>query len=201
VCFIDPYQGFVMAKFTRENLKFGKVAVLYDQAQAYSKGLKDDFIKSFKEMGGEIASEQAYTGGDQDFSAQLTTIKGTSPEAIFLPGYYTDVGNVALQARKLGRQRHAPRRRRVGLRQTHGDRRRGHRGCLLLEPLLPRGAAARGAGIREEVPGEVQPGARRPRRARVRLRASAGRGHGPVPLASAARTSPLRSPRPATSRA
>lgn len=102
VCFIDPYQGFVMAKFTRENLKFGKVAVLYDQAQAYSKGLKDDFIKSFKEMGGEIVSEQAYTGGDQDFSAQLTTIKGTSPEAIFLPGYYTDVGNVALQARKLG---------------------------------------------------------------------------------------------------
>jgi len=102
VCFIDPYQGFVMAKFTRESLKLGKVAVLYDQGQAYSKGLKDDFIKSFKEMGGEIVSEQAYTGGDQDFSAQLTTIKGTQTEAIFLPGYYTDVGNVALQARKLG---------------------------------------------------------------------------------------------------
>ena len=102
VCFIDPYQGFVVAKFSRENLKLGNVAVLYDQAQAYSKGLKDDFIKSFKEMGGTIAAEQAYNGGDQDFSAQLTTIKGTKPEAIFLPGYYTDVGNIALQARKLG---------------------------------------------------------------------------------------------------
>lgn len=102
VCFIDPYQGFVVAKFSRENLKLNNVAVLYDQAQAYSKGLKDDFIKSFKEMGGTITSEQAYTGGDQDFSAQLTTIKGTKPEAIFLPGYYTDVGNIALQARKLG---------------------------------------------------------------------------------------------------
>lgn len=102
VCFIDPYQGFVVAKFSRENLKLSNVAVLYDQAQAYSKGLKDDFIKSFKEMGGTVPSEQAYTGGDQDFSAQLTTIKGTKPEAIFLPGYYTDVGNIALQARKLG---------------------------------------------------------------------------------------------------
>jgi branched-chain amino acid transport system substrate-binding protein len=102
VCFIDPYQGFVVAKFARENLKLANVAVLYDQAQAYSKGLKDDFIKSFKEMGGAVPSEQAYTGGDQDFSAQLTTIKGTNPDAIFLPGYYTDVGNVALQARKLG---------------------------------------------------------------------------------------------------
>lgn len=102
VCFIDPYQGFVVAKFARENLKLANVAVLYDQAQAYSKGLKDDFLKAFKEMGGTIVAEQAYTSGDQDFSAQLTTIKGAKPEAIFLPGYYTDVGNVALQARKLG---------------------------------------------------------------------------------------------------
>ncbi len=102
VCFIDPYQGFVVAKFARENLKLENVAVLYDQAQAYSKGLKDDFVKSFTEMGGKITSEQAYTGGDQDFSAQLTTIRGTNPQAIFVPGYYTDVGNIALQSRKLG---------------------------------------------------------------------------------------------------
>ncbi len=102
VCFIDPYQGFVMAKFARENLKLTNVAVLYDQAQAYSKGLKDDFLKAFKEQGGNIVAEQAYTAGDQDFSAQLTTLKGAKPEAIFMPGYYTDVGNIALQARKLG---------------------------------------------------------------------------------------------------
>ncbi|MCK6527416.1 ABC transporter substrate-binding protein [Myxococcota bacterium] len=102
VCFIDPYQGYVMAKFSRENLKYDTVAVLYDQGQAYSKGLKDDFIKSYTAMGGKIASEQAYTGGDQDFSAQLTNIRAARPQAVFVPGYYTDVGNIALQARKLG---------------------------------------------------------------------------------------------------
>ena len=102
VCFIDPFQGWVVAKFSRDNLKLTKIATLYDQGQAYSKGLKDDFKKAFTEMGGQVTTEQAYTGGDQDFSAQLTTIRGTNPEAIFLPGYYTDVGNIALQARKLG---------------------------------------------------------------------------------------------------
>jgi len=102
VCFIDPYQGYVVAKFTSENLKRTRVAVLYDQGQAYSKGLKDDFRKAFEALGGQVVTEQAYTGGDQDFSAQLGNIKAASPEAIFVPGYYTDVGNIALQARKLG---------------------------------------------------------------------------------------------------
>ena len=102
VCFIDPYQGYVIAKFASENLKHTKVAVLYDQAQAYSKGLKDDFRKAFEAVGGQIVTEQAYSGGDQDFSAQLGNIKAAAPEAIFVPGYYTDVGNIALQARKLG---------------------------------------------------------------------------------------------------
>ena len=102
VCFVDSFQGYVMAKFAHDTLKAKKVAILFDQGQAYSKGLKDDFKKAFSGMGGVITTEQAYTGGDQDFSAQLTTIRGTSPDAIYLPGYYTDVGNVALQARKLG---------------------------------------------------------------------------------------------------
>ncbi len=102
VCFIDPFQGYVVAKFARENLKATKVAVLYDQAQAYSKGLRDEFIKHFKSMGGEIVADQAYSGGDQDFSAQLTTIRQAGPQAIFVPGYYTEAGNIALQARKLG---------------------------------------------------------------------------------------------------
>lgn len=101
VCFIDPFQGFVVAKFAHENLKAKKVAILFDQAQAYSKGLKDDFKKSFESMGGTVVSEQAYNGGDQDFSAQLTSIRSTSPDAIFVPGYYTDVGNISLQARRL----------------------------------------------------------------------------------------------------
>lgn len=102
VCFLDPFQGWVEAKFARENLKAQKAAILYDQTQAYSKGLKDYFKKSFEEMGGTVTTEQAYSGGDQDFSAQLTTIRQTTPELLFMPGYYTDAGNIAIQVRKLG---------------------------------------------------------------------------------------------------
>lgn len=102
VCFIDPFQGFVGAKFVKENLKAKKVAVLFDQSQAYSKGLKDDFLKAAKKFELEVTSEQAYNEGDQDFSAQLTSIRETSPDAIYVPGYYTEVGNIAVQARKLG---------------------------------------------------------------------------------------------------
>lgn len=102
VCFLDDFQGYAMAKFAFDELKAKKVAILYDQAQTYSKGLADFFSKSFRELGGQITTEQAYTGGDQDFSAQLTTIRGTNPDAIYVPGYYTDAGNVALQVRRLG---------------------------------------------------------------------------------------------------
>lgn len=102
VCFTDDQQGYALAKFARENLKLSKAAILYDQTQAYSKGLRDDFSRVFKEMGGAIVAEQTYSGGDQDFSAQLTTIKGANAEILFAPGYYTDGGNIALQARKLG---------------------------------------------------------------------------------------------------
>lgn len=102
VCFIDPFQGFAGAKFAREQLKVTKAAILYDQAQAYSKGLRDEFAKHFKAMGGEIVADQAYSSGDQDFSAQLGTIRDGGAEVIYVPGYYTEVGNIALQARKLG---------------------------------------------------------------------------------------------------
>jgi branched-chain amino acid transport system substrate-binding protein len=102
VCFLDPFQGWVEAKFARENLKAQKAAILYDQAQAYSKGLKDYFKEAFEKMGGTVTTVQAYTGGDQDFSAQLTTIRETKPDLIFVPGYYTDAGNVSIQVRKLG---------------------------------------------------------------------------------------------------
>jgi branched-chain amino acid transport system substrate-binding protein len=102
VCFLDDFQGWVEAKFAHDELKAKKAALLYDQAQAYSKGLKDYFKKSFTEMGGTIGTEQAYSGGDQDFSAQLTTIRDANVDIILVPGYYTDVGNIILQARKLG---------------------------------------------------------------------------------------------------
>ena len=102
VCFLDPYQGWVEAKFARDNLKAQKAAILYDQTQAYSKGLTDYFKKEFEGMGGTITTEQAYSGGDQDFSAQLTTIRETRPDVIFVPGYYTEAANISIQVRKLG---------------------------------------------------------------------------------------------------
>lgn len=102
VCFIDPFQGYVVAKFTKDNLSLNNVAILYDQTAPYSKGLRDEYRKHFEKMGGKIVADQAYSGGDQDFSAQLNTIRAANPQAIFVPGYYTDVGNIALQARKLG---------------------------------------------------------------------------------------------------
>lgn len=102
VCFIDPDQGYAGAKFAYENLNARKVAVLYDQKQAYSVGLKNNFEQWFKKLGGVITSSQAYSGGDSDFSAQLTSIRDTQPDAVYVPGYYTDVGSLAIQARRLG---------------------------------------------------------------------------------------------------
>ncbi|MGZ3459992.1 MAG: ABC transporter substrate-binding protein [Archangium sp.] len=102
VCFIDPFQGYVMAKFARDNLKLNQVAVLQDNKSAYSVGLTDVFSRKFSEMGGAIVSNESYSKGDTDFRAQLTAIKKTKPEALFVPGYYTDVGIIARQARELG---------------------------------------------------------------------------------------------------
>jgi branched-chain amino acid transport system substrate-binding protein len=104
VCFIDPFQGWVCAKFAREYgpLKATKAAILFDQASPYAVGLRNEFEKSFTNLGGKIVSKQAYQEGDQDFSAQLTAIGTSQPDVIFVPGYYTDVGNIAIQARKLG---------------------------------------------------------------------------------------------------
>lgn len=104
VCFIDPFQGTVCAKFAREHegLKANKAAILTDQASPYSVGLQEEFEKAFVAMGGTIVTKQTYQAGDQDFSAQLTSIRGSEPDIVFVPGYYTDAGNIALQARKLG---------------------------------------------------------------------------------------------------
>lgn len=102
VCFIDPFQGFAGAKFAREELKAKTAAILVDQAQAYAVGLSEQFEQNFVKMGGTIASTQRYSGGAQDFTAQLTAIRAAKPDVIYVPGYYTDVGNIAIQARKLG---------------------------------------------------------------------------------------------------
>ncbi len=102
VCFIDPFQGPVMARFTWDNLKLKKVAVLKDLKSDYSLGLAEFFVKKFKELGGEITSEQTFQTGDSDFKGQLTRIRSTNPDAIFIPAYYTEVGLIARQVRQLG---------------------------------------------------------------------------------------------------
>jgi branched-chain amino acid transport system substrate-binding protein len=102
VCFIDPFQGLVMAKFATNTLKLKNVAVLRDIKNDYSVGLADVFVENFTKMGGKIVADESYSEGDTDFSAQLTAIKSDNPQAIFVPGYYTEVGLIARQARKLG---------------------------------------------------------------------------------------------------
>jgi branched-chain amino acid transport system substrate-binding protein len=102
VCFIDGFQGYVVAKFAHDHLHATRVGILYDQQQAYSKGLAREFDRAFRALGGTITTRQAYTGGDINLSAQLQSLKDTDPQAIFLPGYYNDAGNISIQARKLG---------------------------------------------------------------------------------------------------
>jgi branched-chain amino acid transport system substrate-binding protein len=102
VCFIDPFQATVMSKFALNSMKVKRVALLIDQKNAYSTGLADNFKKVFTEMGGEIIEEQKYSNGDKDFKAQLTAIKAKNPEAVFIPGYYTDVNLISIQAREIG---------------------------------------------------------------------------------------------------
>jgi len=102
VCFIDPFQGLVIAKFATNTLKVKNAAILRDIKNDYSVGLADFIADNFKKMGGNIVANESYSEGDTDFSAQLTSIKSKNPEAIFVPGYYTEVGLVARQAKKLG---------------------------------------------------------------------------------------------------
>ena len=101
VCFIDPFQGTVMAKFALSK-GWKKVAVLTDVKQDYSVGLAEFFTKGFTAGGGQIVKEQKYSTGDKDFKPQLTSIKVTHPDAIFIPGYYGEVALIGKQARLLG---------------------------------------------------------------------------------------------------
>src|SRR5215510_13456483 len=101
-CFIDPFQGAVMAQFAAEELKAKRLAILFDFKQDYSVGLAEFFRETVKKNGGEIVADERYTSGDIEFRAQLTTIRAAKPDAIFVPGYYTELGLIAKQARELG---------------------------------------------------------------------------------------------------
>jgi branched-chain amino acid transport system substrate-binding protein len=102
VCFIDPFQGSAMAHFARQTLKIDRAAILTDIRNEYSVGLARFFKDTFAKEGGEVVQEESYSEGDIEFRAQLTSIKATKPQAIFIPGYYTEVGLIARQARDLG---------------------------------------------------------------------------------------------------
>jgi branched-chain amino acid transport system substrate-binding protein len=101
-CFLDDFQGEVMAKFARDNLKAKTAAVLYDVASEYNKGIAEFFKKSFEKMGGQVVAFESYTKDDKDFSSQLTKIKAANPDVLFLPNYYNEVPLQAQQARRLG---------------------------------------------------------------------------------------------------
>lgn len=101
-CFLDPFQGRVMAVFARQHLKLERVAILRDVRNDYSIGLSDSFRRVFRELGGTIVLEQSYAQGDTDFSAQITAIRAAEVQAIFTPGYYSEVAMIARTAQRLG---------------------------------------------------------------------------------------------------
>ena len=101
-CFVDSFQGEVMARFAANTLKAQKAAVLFDFNSPYGRGLTNFFAQSFAKFGGRIVSEQSYTQGDADFKGQLSSIRSAEPDVIYIPGYYGDVALIAKQARLIG---------------------------------------------------------------------------------------------------
>ncbi|HEX2270886.1 MAG TPA: ABC transporter substrate-binding protein, partial [Pyrinomonadaceae bacterium] len=101
-CFVDEFQGEVMASFAINTLKARKAAILFDFNNSYGRGLTDFFQTSFRRLGGQIVNEQSYTQGDSDFKGQLVSIRASEPDVIYIPGYYGDVTVIAKQARQLG---------------------------------------------------------------------------------------------------
>jgi branched-chain amino acid transport system substrate-binding protein len=101
-CFIDAFQGEVMARFAANTLKAKKAAIMLDYNSPYSRGLTEFFELSFAELNGQIVIKQSYSQGDSDYRGQLSAIKAAEPDVIYIPGYYGDVAVIARQARQLG---------------------------------------------------------------------------------------------------
>ena len=101
VCFVDSFQATALAGLAhQEGLQ--RVAMLVDMRSDYSVGLSTEFEKRFVALGGSLVGRASYASGDTDFRAQLTRLKGLHPDALFIPGYYTEAASIALQARQLG---------------------------------------------------------------------------------------------------
>lgn len=101
-CFIDPFQGRVMAEFVDKTLGVKNVAILHDASSDYSKGLAEVFEKTLNEKGGKVVAKEAFLSKDIDFKAALTKIKAANPEAIYIPGYYEEVAKIIKQTREIG---------------------------------------------------------------------------------------------------
>src|ERR1700730_3694725 len=102
VCFIDPFQGEVLAKFAYSDLKARKVAILKDIQQDYSVGLTDSITKHFTALGGQVLDPVSYSSGDGDFRAILTQVRSEKPDVVFATGYYPEAAIIVRQARELG---------------------------------------------------------------------------------------------------
>ncbi len=101
-CFIDPFQGEVMARFAANSMKVKTAAIYIDNSSDYSKGLAETFRAEFEKMGGKIVAEEAFLQKDTDFKSAITKIKAANPEVIFVPAYYQEVGMIVKQAREMG---------------------------------------------------------------------------------------------------
>jgi len=102
ICFSDLYQGTAMANYALKNMKATKAAIIMDNSSDYGKGLAENFKKTFEEGGGKVVATEAFVGGDTDFNAILTKIKGQDFDVIFIPGYYNEAGLIIKQARAQG---------------------------------------------------------------------------------------------------
>jgi len=101
-CFIDPFQGAVLANFALTNLNKKTAAILLDHKSDYSKGLAQFFEEAFKAGGGTIVATESYEAGKKDFKTQLTKIRGKKPEVLLVPGYYQEAGLIMKQAKQMG---------------------------------------------------------------------------------------------------
>ena len=103
-CFLDPFQGPVLANFITSEFKFTKAAVLYDVASDYPKGLAEFFKKAWESLHGpgSVVAYESFTTKDTDFSSQLTKIKNSGAEVLFTPQYYNEVALIVQQAHQLG---------------------------------------------------------------------------------------------------
>jgi branched-chain amino acid transport system substrate-binding protein len=101
-CYQDSFQGQVCAQFAFETLKAKNAAILYDIANDYSKGLMKNFTDKITSLGGKVVVSESYSTGDKDFNAQLTKIKATQPDVLFIPDYYSTVSLIAKQVRNQG---------------------------------------------------------------------------------------------------